>query len=97
MFSLPWSSNADTSKSSGASPTNSSLVLVTICKDAIVSTITSQRIVSPVLTSSANIIPILRTLSFDNEETEAFPEHPRTEFKSNGVSLIILSPLNIDL
>lgn len=62
-----------------------------------VSTITSQRIVSPELTSSAKIIAILRTFSLDNEDTVALPEHPSNGFTFNGMSLMILSPLNTDL
>lgn len=58
---------------------------------------TSQRIVSPELASSANMIAILRTFSFDNEDTETLLEHPSAGFTSKGTSLIMLSPLNIDL
>lgn len=58
---------------------------------------TSQRIVSPELASSANMIAILRTFSFESEETETLLEHPSAGFASKGTSLIMLSPLNIDL
>ena len=66
---LPWSSYARTSNASGASSIYNSLVVVTMFKVLITSTITSHLKISPELLSSANTIAVLRECSFVMAET----------------------------